>query len=697
MATSEKRTLEIRAKLSDQMTKPLGGMEASVARWAKRTLGAAKSVFQSVFNLRSAVIGLAASFVSLATIKSFGEQADALVKLSTSTGDAVENLSELQAALQLAGGKADSMGPTLRALLKQVRDVKEGNLQAAAAFGELGISIDDLDRLGPSQLFERIAAGLDQFGTAQEKAVALGKLLPKQFLELLPLLGGGLQKFQQQIRDVRAVGATVTAEQARAAEQLNDGLQKVQFAIGGVSRALLQEFGPPVTLLFESLAKSISENRDGIVQVAKAIGETMTTAFNLAVTGLIELVGVIESIPGVNLVDEEDLKRQIRNLKDDLGIIDQFRNQTASKRRAEIKSQLADEETRLRIGFKGVRQLTEELAHLQNTISMGNMEKFVLNKLLPNEAAIRERLQTLEATLSGGLKASLQRTREQLARELAAGVQQLRVPVQVDLQLSEDAKSVFTGPASAPLLGGAEDASEVLADNLGRAAGYAEQIRAKIADVSRVAFFGSFWDGFSLGAKDAIAQWTDFEAAGREAAQSIIGGGLDGIVDALSQTMLRTEGSSQAWRRLGQTAVAELSRIALKLAIVNALSGVFGAPAGGIQLAKGGVVEGDMGRPVRARAFARGGVTNGPTLALFGEGRNREAFVPLPDNRSIPVTLNGGGGGGSTQVVNFHVTAMDGRDVQRLLLEQGSTIGAIIRSQMETQTGFRQVLQRTAG
>jgi hypothetical protein len=45
------------------------------------------------------------------------------------------------------------------------------------------------------------------------------------------------------------------------------------------------------------------------------------------------------------------------------------------------------------------------------------------------------------------------------------------------------------------------------------------------------------------------------------------------------------------------------------------------------------------------KAFANGGVVNGPTLGLVGEGRYNEAIVPLPDGRSIPVQMKGGGRG----------------------------------------------------
>src|SRR5690606_7211524 len=121
------------------------------------------------------------------------------------------------------------------------------------------------ERLGPSQLFERIAAGLEQFSTAQERAAALGRILPRQFLELLPILGQGLAKFQAAIVEARESGATVTEQQARVSERLNDALSKVEIAVGGVSRALIEAFGPEAIALLERVAKEITGNRDAVV------------------------------------------------------------------------------------------------------------------------------------------------------------------------------------------------------------------------------------------------------------------------------------------------------------------------------------------------------------------------------------------------------------------------------------------------
>ncbi len=48
--------------------------------------------------------------------------------------------------------------------------------------------------------------------------------------------------------------------------------------------------------------------------------------------------------------------------------------------------------------------------------------------------------------------------------------------------------------------------------------------------------------------------------------------------------------------------------------------------------------------------YANGGIANSPQLAVFGEGRTPEAYVPLPDGRSIPVNVKGGGGQGPVSV-----------------------------------------------
>lgn len=95
----------------------------------------------------------------------------------------------------------------------------------------------------------------------------------------------------------------------------------------------------------------------------------------------------------------------------------------------------------------------------------------------------------------------------------------------------------------------------------------------------------------------------------------------------------------------------DIARIILRMAVTkpleNAVGGFFGSFdfgslfSGGSSFANGGVMT--SGGPVPLRAYSNGGVASSPQLALFGEGRMPEAYVPLPDGRNIPVKMEGGG------------------------------------------------------
>jgi lambda family phage tail tape measure protein len=676
VARSENRQLSITAKLIDLMTKPLGQMQGKFLAFGKAIIDRSKGILSSVFNLRNAVIGLATSFLSLSSIKSFGEQADALLKLSASTGDTVENLSELQASFELAGVGAEDFGGVLKALETQARKARtDGTDKLQNAFADLGISIEDLRTLGPSQLFEKMAAGLEKYSTAQEKTVALGKVLPKQFLDLLPVLGNGLRKFQDGIRDARDSGATVTQQQAEVAERLNDSLTKIQISLGNVARSLIEQFGPQAIAIFERLAKGITSNRDGIIAIAKAVGEGLVKAFGLASEAVIGLIAAVEKIPGVDLIDEKATRSRIAAIKSDLRDLSEARSGTSTARTNEILSILGDPDQVREIGQARVRRLRAELEELQDEIVNARNKRWV-ERLAATEQDKRAELADLEVTLDQGLAGAIRKSRDKLAAQLDQAAASVRNAGITEAPAAE--------PQSTPSVFNTKNVQRDL-ENVGNAAKDA-------GEKARVAFGGDFWEGFSDGTKNAIAEITDFGRAGQAAANQILTGGFNGLSDAFADALTGTKKLKDALKDFARSFVQDLARIITRLIIVRSLSSIFnpGGGTGGIALEKGGVVQGNMGTPVRA--FAAGGVTNGPTLALFGEGRNREAFVPLPDNRTIPVTLTGGGGGDTH--VHFNVSAIDARSVQQMLLEQGPTIAAVVAERAGSRTKFRQDLSK---
>lgn len=71
---------------------------------------------------------------------------------------------------------------------------------------------------------------------------------------------------------------------------------------------------------------------------------------------------------------------------------------------------------------------------------------------------------------------------------------------------------------------------------------------------------------------------------------------------------------------------------------------------------KGGIMGPNGVIPLKA--YSKGGIATTPQLALFGEGRDNEAYVPLPDGRSIPVTMTGSmvGAGATVAPVSISIS-----------------------------------------
>lgn len=116
-------------------------------------------------------------------------------------------------------------------------------------------------------------------------------------------------------------------------------------------------------------------------------------------------------------------------------------------------------------------------------------------------------------------------------------------------------------------------------------------------------------------------------------------------------------------------------------------SGLFDFGKSLFGFANGGVMTNSGAMPLQS--YANGGIANKPQLALFGEGRMNEAYVPLPDGRTIPVTMQGNAGGGDTSVVvnvsvekgNADVSANGGKKADEL----GRLIAGVVKQELLNQ------------
>lgn len=192
------------------------------------------------------------------------------------------------------------------------------------------------------------------------------------------------------------------------------------------------------------------------------------------------------------------------------------------------------------------------------------------------------------------------------------------------------------------------------------------------------------WQGVANGAE--IASAVAFKAL-----ESMASGVGDIVANSIDQVV---SGQVTTVRELGRVLkdmFVDLARSILREMIALSVRMAIMAGLKALLAAEGAVWEGGF-TPVRA--FASGGIITQPTIGIVGEAGQNEAVVPLPDGRSIPVRMEGGGGGGTTNI-NFHIQATDARSFSDQLAQQEArrTLEGIIANALRTRPAFRNVVQ----
>ena len=145
---------------------------------------------------------------------------DKLNDLADASGSSVEKISGLEAIGARTGTSLDTIGTALQKLNQNLLQAQDPTSEAAELFKALGLSVDELSKIDPSDALLRVSTALDGFADGPKKAQFQIALLGKSTRELAPFL-----------KDLAAAGeinATVTKEQAEEAEKFNQQLFSLQ-------------------------------------------------------------------------------------------------------------------------------------------------------------------------------------------------------------------------------------------------------------------------------------------------------------------------------------------------------------------------------------------------------------------------------------------------------------------------------------
>jgi len=159
-----------------------------------------------------------------------------------------------------------------------------------------------------------------------------------------------------------------------------------------------------------------------------------------------------------------------------------------------------------------------------------------------------------------------------------------------------------------------------------------------------------------------------------------LGNAFIGLGDQLAEFVATGKASFADFAR---SVLADMSTILIQFAMFQTLKSIVpGGSALGkfLGFANGGIMTANG--PLDLKRYAAGGIASSPQLAMFGEGSRPEAYVPLPDGRSIPVTMRGSGGN-VTVNVDASGSSVEGDGPKANML--GKAIGIAVQQELIKQ------------
>lgn len=252
----------------DETSTGVNGAIANIGRIGGAYTGLISPITGAVAAIGAATAKLAADF------KGAIGTGDQLNKLSQKTGIAVEKLSELAYAGDLADVNLESLATGIKKLSVNMAEAATNtNSKAAEAFKALGVAVKDSN--GNLRSSDAVMADLaDRFASMKDgagKTALAVALFGKAGADLIPLLNQGGKGLADMADEARKLGLVMTGETAKAAEEFNDNMRKLTLSSSALGRSIAADLLPEMARFLGLVVEAKKEGAGLFSSLAIAI------------------------------------------------------------------------------------------------------------------------------------------------------------------------------------------------------------------------------------------------------------------------------------------------------------------------------------------------------------------------------------------------------------------------------------------
>jgi lambda family phage tail tape measure protein len=665
----------------------------------------AQSVSSNMSTLTRSAQALAGAWV-VREVVSFGKNlinvADEMDELSEKTGVAVEDLAAFKGAAEVEHMSLEDMAGSLRKLSTAIVDTATGSKELKAIFKTLGIEVRDSsgDLKNSGQVLKEISNKFSVMEDGAVKSAIAVKLFGKSGSEIIPFLNKGATELER-------LKSSIDSDFAARAGAFNDTLSEMSINAKEFASSGLKDLLPTLQEVAEGLYLG-SRNSKAMSAGAMVLGETIRitavlfNSLNVAVQSVADVLGtafiaaariVIDVWTGTTTAIVDSTRAAWAAITGDFSGAYKILTDLGEKSKKGFVDHMAEQgiageafTNRFFGRFKDAYDANEKL--LKNSALFGNGLKGALEDTEPQ---INKR--SIVADLSDITKARTierDRVKEFIEQQTLENDQRRQSLGDINLTGIELLKTVEARKLDAEAIRTSKTMTEAQRAELMLATEAIKEQRNEIIELEY-----QQRRTFQYGAKEYFRTYVQDATDSAKNVKQVFGTAFSSMEDALV-SFLKT--GKLNFRNFADSVITEILRISVRQAvlapIIGAISGAFAGAAtstpevgsgtyssfqssGNYNFADGGIMTDKGSLPLHR--YSSGGVAKSPQMALFGEASKAEAYVPLPDGRSIPVTMKGGSGDGVN--INMTVNVSGQKETSNIESTQqvGKQLGTMIK------------------
>lgn len=256
----------------------LAGSVAAIAAVAAAAVGATKALWD----------------MGMETIK-LGDQT---AKTSRQLGIDAQAYQEFAWAVGLGGASEQDLASGLQTLNKQMEAARTGNKKAIKAFGELGISMQDVKRMNTEEMFVRISDALAEVDDAAEKTRTTMQLFGGSGTKLATAISGGSAELERLREEAREMGFVLDDAALKKAEEATDNYSRATMQLQAVKNEIGVAVMPAINDVLVNFSSALKDNSGAIKEFAEDLGSATTGIVHFVSDNTQEVLSALMTISG---------------------------------------------------------------------------------------------------------------------------------------------------------------------------------------------------------------------------------------------------------------------------------------------------------------------------------------------------------------------------------------------------------------